>query len=109
MQDVGQPVLTLSLTRAFYRPTALHASRSLLPSQCFSTLPAHLATKDPQVLLEDPENGYSFIRQNPRNTTGVAEIRGPSDSVMGKRYLQVLLGTMGCHVDGLKAGDGGSV
>lgn len=108
-QTMQDPVLTMSLTRAFFRPTALHASRSLLPSQCFSTLPARLATRDPQILLEDPGKRYGFIRQNPRNTTGVTEIRGPSDSVMGKRYVQDLLETMGCHVDGLKLGDGGYV
>lgn len=77
------------------------------------SLPASQPRKKPQFLLEDPEDGYGFIRQNPRTSkprkTGVTEIRGPSDSAMGKRYLQDLLETMGCHVDGPKLGDGGYV
>jgi len=56
-----------------------------------------LAAKDPQILLEDKDNGFGFIRNNPRNpkprTTGVTEIRGPYYSVMGKRYLSDVLET----------------
>lgn len=47
MQDIGQPVLTMSLPRASFRPTALHAYDSLLPSQRFSTLPARLRNQGP--------------------------------------------------------------
>ncbi|KAL2162506.1 hypothetical protein VTH06DRAFT_7420 [Thermothelomyces fergusii] len=61
------------------------------------------------VMLEDKE-AFGFIRHNTRppkpRTVGVTEIRGPYYSVMGKRYLQDLLETMGHHVDGLKFAGG---
>ncbi|KAI8165067.1 Protein HEAT-STRESS-ASSOCIATED 32 [Colletotrichum sp. SAR 10_70] len=60
-------------------------------------------------MLED-ENGYGFIRHNPRDpkprTKSVTEIRGPYYSVMGKRYLEDVLETMGHYVDGLKFAGG---
>ncbi|MDX5418836.1 MAG: phosphosulfolactate synthase, partial [Hymenobacteraceae bacterium] len=39
-------------------------------------------------------------------TTGLTEIRGPYYSVMGKRYLQDVLETMGPHIDSLKFAGG---
>ncbi|KAK4109195.1 hypothetical protein N656DRAFT_792126 [Canariomyces notabilis] len=60
-------------------------------------------------MLED-EHGFGFIRHNRRppkpRKVGVTEIRGPYYSVMGKRYLQDVLETMGHHVDGLKFAGG---
>ncbi|KAH6871701.1 hypothetical protein B0T10DRAFT_533443 [Thelonectria olida] len=63
-----------------------------------------------QILLEDKKSGFGFARHNarppkPRNI-GVTEIRGPYYSVMGKRYLEDILETMGYHVDGLKFAGG---
>ncbi|MCC9138888.1 phosphosulfolactate synthase [Pontibacter silvestris] len=53
---------------------------------------------------------YDFIRTNPRSAkprhTGLTEIRGPYYSVMGKRYLQDVLETMGPYVDSLKFAGG---
>jgi len=50
-------------------------------------------------MLHDSAKGFGFIRSNPRppkpRKLGVTEIRGPYYSVMGKRYLQDLLDTMG--------------
>ena len=49
---------------------------------------------------------FSFIRMNERpgkpRTKGVTEIRGPYYTVMGKRYLEDVLETMGEYVDALK-------
>ena len=49
---------------------------------------------------------FSFIRMNERpgkpRTKGVTEIRGPYYTVMGKRYLEDILETMGEYVDSLK-------
>lgn len=49
---------------------------------------------------------FSFIRMNERpgkpRTKGVTEIRGPYYTVMGKRYLEDVLETMGEYVDSLK-------
>lgn len=49
---------------------------------------------------------FSFIRMNDRQskprTRGVTEIRGPYYTVMGKRYLEDVLETMGDYVDSLK-------
>lgn len=77
--------------------------------QLTTTRPALAASSSP-ILLQDKESGYGFIRHNPRNPkprkTGVTEIRGPYYSVMGKRYLQDVLETMGYHVDGLKFAGG---
>lgn len=56
------------------------------------------------------ETAFSFIRRNdtgkkPRKT-GITEIRGPYYSVMGKRYLEDVLETMGPYVDSLKFAGG---
>ncbi|KIW83051.1 hypothetical protein Z517_02294 [Fonsecaea pedrosoi CBS 271.37] len=63
-----------------------------------------------QTLLQDKENGFGFIRHNPRTpkprSKGVTEIRGPYYSSYGKRHLQDVLETMGYHVDGLKFAGG---
>ncbi len=52
------------------------------------------------------ERAFSFIRMNERQskprTRGVTEIRGPYYTVMGKRYLEDVLETMGDYVDILK-------
>lgn len=49
---------------------------------------------------------FSFIRMNERpgkpRTKGITEIRGPYYTVMGKRYLEDVLETMGEYVDALK-------
>lgn len=49
---------------------------------------------------------FSFIRMNERQgkprTRGITEIRGPYYTVMGKRYLEDVLETMGEYVDSLK-------
>ena len=56
------------------------------------------------------EQPFSFIRTNRRpdkpRTRGITEIRGPYYSVMGKRYLQDILETMGTYVDSLKFAGG---
>lgn len=62
-------------------------------------------------MLEDADNGYGFIKSNPRRDAkprkfGVTEIRGPYYSNMGKRYLSDVLETMGYHIDGLKFAGG---
>ncbi|KAM0075432.1 hypothetical protein ACKRZS_012522 [Fusarium odoratissimum] len=66
--------------------------------------------RTPPILLEDKDKGFGFIRHNKRppkpRSVGVTEIRGPYYSVMGKRYLQDVLETMGHHVDGLKFAGG---
>lgn len=53
---------------------------------------------------------FSFIRMNERpgkpRTKGVTEIRGPYYTVMGKRYLEDVLETMGEYVDALKFAGG---
>ncbi len=52
------------------------------------------------------ERAFSFLKVNERlpkpRTRGVTEIRGPYYTVMGKRYLQDILETMGLYVDSLK-------
>lgn len=52
------------------------------------------------------ERAFSFIRMNERQskprTRGITEIRGPYYTVMGKRYLEDVLETMGDYVDSLK-------
>jgi phosphosulfolactate synthase (CoM biosynthesis protein A) len=52
------------------------------------------------------DRAFSFIRMNERETKprkrGVTEIRGPYYTVMGKRYLEDVLETMGEYVDILK-------
>jgi phosphosulfolactate synthase (CoM biosynthesis protein A) len=57
-----------------------------------------------------PERSFSFLRVNerqgkPRNR-GLAEIRGPYYSVVGRRYLEDLLEMMGAYVDSLKFAGG---
>jgi phosphosulfolactate synthase (CoM biosynthesis protein A) len=57
----------------------------------------------------DPR-AFAFLRVNQRGTKprkrGVTEIRGPYYSVMGKRYLQDILETMGAYIDVLKFAGG---
>ncbi len=58
----------------------------------------------------DNERAFQFLRMNERQskprTRGVTEIRGPYYSVMGKRYLQDILDTMGAYVDSVKFAGG---
>lgn len=53
---------------------------------------------------------FDFIKTNPRQrkprTQGITEIRGPYYSVMGRRYLEDVLETMGDYVDSLKFAGG---
>jgi phosphosulfolactate synthase (CoM biosynthesis protein A) len=56
------------------------------------------------------DRAFGFLKVNdlplkPR-TTAMTEIRGPYYSVMGKRYLQDVLETMGAYVDALKFAGG---
>jgi phosphosulfolactate synthase (CoM biosynthesis protein A) len=61
-------------------------------------------------MLTLPELAFDFLRTNHRpskpRTRGVTEIRGPYYSVMGRRYLEDVLETMGTHVDSLKFAGG---
>jgi phosphosulfolactate synthase (CoM biosynthesis protein A) len=64
----------------------------------------------PQKTDTDHEKSFSFLKTNtpppkPR-TRGITEIRGPYYSVMGTRYLQDVLETMGEYVDSLKFAGG---
>ncbi len=56
------------------------------------------------------DNPFDFIRTNERGKKprkqGITEIRGPYYSVMGKRYLEDVLETMGFYVDSLKFAGG---
>src|SRR5450759_4019976 len=56
--------------------------------------------------MNETERGFSFLKVNDRppkpRTRGVTEIRGPYYTVMGKRYLEDILETMGNYVDALK-------
>src|SRR5438094_6914788 len=58
----------------------------------------------------EDERGFQFLKTNPRQpkprTHGVTEIRGPYYTVMGRRYLEDVLETMGTHVDSLKFAGG---
>jgi phosphosulfolactate synthase (CoM biosynthesis protein A) len=60
--------------------------------------------------LTGPELAFDFLPTNHRpskpRTRGVTEIRGPYYSVMGRRYLEDVLETMGTHVDSLKFAGG---
>ena len=60
--------------------------------------------------LTRPELAFDFLPTNHRpskpRTRGVTEIRGPYYSVMGRRYLEDVLETMGTHVDSLKFAGG---
>ena len=61
-------------------------------------------------LLTGPQLAFDFLPTNHRpskpRTRGVTEIRGPYYSVMGRRYLEDVLETMGTHVDSLKFAGG---
>src|SRR5438046_7350138 len=63
-----------------------------------------------KAVASQSERGFQFLRTNPRpqkpRQRGITEIRGPYYSVVGKRYLQDLLETMGAYVDSLKFGGG---
>lgn len=56
------------------------------------------------------DRAFSFIRMNERQTKprtqGLTEIRGPYYTLMGKRYLEDILETMGEYVDALKFAGG---
>ena len=82
---------------------------SKLAACSFSTQKAN-KKNPPHTLLDDVENGFGFVRSNPRDPKprkrGVTEIRASYYTVMGKRYLADVLETMGHHVDGLKFGGG---
>jgi phosphosulfolactate synthase (CoM biosynthesis protein A) len=56
------------------------------------------------------ERGFRFLKMNERGgkprTRGITEIRGPYYSVMGRRYLEDVLETMGAYVDALKFAGG---
>src|SRR5438105_9009149 len=56
------------------------------------------------------ERAFPFIHLNEREAKprkrGLTEIRGPYYSVMGRRYLEDVLETMGDHVDALKFAGG---
>jgi phosphosulfolactate synthase (CoM biosynthesis protein A) len=56
------------------------------------------------------QRAFSFLRINERQrkprSRGITEIRGPYYSVMGKRYLEDILETMGAYVDSLKFAGG---
>ena len=56
------------------------------------------------------ERSFPFVPINEREgkprAQGITEIRGPYYSVMGKRYLEDILETMGAFVDGLKFAGG---
>ena len=58
----------------------------------------------------ESKRAFDFLRMNEREgkprSRGVTEIRGPYYSVIGKRYLQDVLETMGEHVDSLKFAGG---
>ena len=57
-----------------------------------------------------PDRAFAFLKINDLPTkpraVGITEIRGPYYSVMGKRYLQDVLETMGGYVDALKFAGG---
>jgi phosphosulfolactate synthase (CoM biosynthesis protein A) len=56
------------------------------------------------------ERSFSFLQINERESKprkrGLTEIRGPYYSVVGRRYLEDLLDTMGAYVDSLKFAGG---
>jgi phosphosulfolactate synthase (CoM biosynthesis protein A) len=61
-------------------------------------------------MSNDTNGAFSFLKMNERPTKprrrGLTEIRGPYYSVMGPRYLEDILETMGPHVDALKFSGG---
>ncbi|KAF9262517.1 putative sulfonate biosynthesis enzyme [Marasmius fiardii PR-910] len=95
----------MSLTRTLFRTSAIKPNVRLS-----SSVTRHLSTNRPQILLEDKDNGFGFIRHNPLppkpRQTSITEIRGPYYSAMGPSYLTDVLSTMHAHVDGLKFAGG---
>jgi len=61
-------------------------------------------------MIQTNQEMWDFLNRNERQkkprTQGITEIRGPYYSVMGKRYLQDILDTMGVYVDSLKFSGG---
>jgi len=66
--------------------------------------------KKQKVTIMADEKTFHFLNKNEREskprTTGITEIRGPYYNVMGKRYLNDIMETMGEHVDSLKFSGG---
>jgi len=66
--------------------------------------------KKQKVAIMAEEKTFDFLNKNEREpkprTTGITEIRGPYYDVMGKRYLNDIMETMGEHVDSLKFSGG---
>ncbi len=64
----------------------------------------------PKAVSRDNERAFPFLRLNERprkpRTQGVTEIRGPYYTLLGKRYLEDVLETMGAYVDSLKFAGG---
>jgi len=64
----------------------------------------------PTKTTKGDERAFSFLRLNDRPTKprkrGLAEIRGPYYTPIGKRYLEDVLETMGAYVDALKFAGG---
>lgn len=60
--------------------------------------------------MTQDDRPFSFLRKNKRQakprTRGITEIRGPYYSVLGRRYLEDVLETMGEYVDALKFAGG---
>jgi len=60
--------------------------------------------------MHPADRAFAFLRVNERppkpRRRGVTEIRGPYYTVMGRRYLEDLLETMGAYVDALKFAGG---
>ncbi|KAK5939347.1 hypothetical protein PMZ80_008651 [Knufia obscura] len=89
------------------------SSNLATPSSVLASRPLSTTSnlKQDPTLLQDKQNGFGFIRSNPRpdkpRQVGVTEIRGPYYSAYGKRHLQDVLETFGHHVDGLKFSGGG--
>lgn len=61
-------------------------------------------------MTDEQRGAFSFLKMNDRpakpRDRGLTEIRGPYYSVMGRRYLEDVLETMGAHVDALKFSGG---
>ena len=64
----------------------------------------------PRQRAAGPDRGFGFLKTNEREgkprTRGITEIRGPYYAVMGPRYLEDILETMGGYVDALKFAGG---
>lgn len=69
-------------------------------------LPQHLPKAAPMDRTLPFETSFDAFVPNKREakprSTGLTEVRGPYYSVMGRRYLEDLLDTMGAHIDTLK-------